>query len=150
MSENKTNKVQVINEYVDVVWNQQRFESIGEFFHPDVKMLNLYDEPVFTGIDQLRQNIEKLLGMFEEAKLDVVQAISEDSRVAWQWRILGKLCSAEHMVGVVRKAAMSWPEFRDVVLIGITISKFEGSLIKEEINHSDMASLLMQMGYQLR
>lgn len=141
---------QIVEEYVDVVWNQRCFESMGKFFHPEAKMLNLYDEPVFTGIEQLQQNIKTLLNMFEEAKLEVVQAVNEDSRVAWQWRILGKLRDAEAMVGFTKKAAMNWPEFREVVLIGITISKFEGSLIKEEVNHSDVASLLMQIGYQIR
>lgn len=150
MSENKTARIRTIHEYVNVVWNCQQFEHMEEFLHPQIKMLNLYGEPVFVGIDQLRQNIKNWLDPFEEAKLEVIQTLSEGSRVAWQWRILGRLRSAKDMVGAASQAATSQPRFKDAVLNGITISKFEGALIKEEINHSDIASFLMQMGYQLR
>lgn len=140
--------LEVIDGYLDVIWNQRRLSRLGEFLHGDCRFSGPYGDTRLKGIPEIHHSLEQWFSLFGSHQTEMLLHVSEGGNIAWQWRIIG-FFSKEAPSAYSFSSGRKWPVGKECVIAGTTFSKIINNRIAYEETLSDTRGFIEQMGYRL-
>lgn len=123
---------ELVERFIEVVWNQQRTDRIGEFVAPDYAVPLLGSPEPVRGTDVIVRGVRAFHGWRDT----IDDIFADDDRVVVRWTAGGT--HAGPFAGV---AATN----RSATLTGIDIFRLEGGRIAEHGSQADMAGFVNRL-----
>lgn len=128
---------QLVREWFEQVWNQQREEAIDRMMAPDALVHDLVPSGPMKGAAAFKPFHRQFLLAFPDMHIDVLRTITEGDLVAVHCRV-----SATHSGDALGPAATH----RKASISGIAIARIKNNQIVEAWNCFDFLSLYQQLG----
>ncbi|MBK1787991.1 ester cyclase [Prauserella cavernicola] len=136
-----------VEEFVDDIWNQQRFERLPSYLHADYRQVDERAEVIVRGRDEYARSVESTLELITDARMRVTHAVCSGSGFAYRWELTGWIADLEVLGPGLRMIARQLPDVRLISMTGMNIARVADGLIVEEINELDPQSVTEQMGW---
>lgn len=121
-------------EYAQKIWDQKDLSGITKYLHPQIIIHSLLGD--FHGHDAMRQVVQAWLTAFPDLKVENQTVITENQRVAIQWKAQGT-----HLGEFKGRK----PTGRKIAYEGVSLYRIENEKIVEYWAYLDMLHLLNQI-----
>ncbi len=127
---------ELVQQFIEQVWNQQRLDRVGEFIAPDYAVHLLGNPEPVRGAEAVLQAVQAFHNAFPDWRDTIDDLIAEGDRVVMRWTSGGTHRGT--FAGVP-------PTERPVTLNGIDIFRIERGRIAEHWSQADMAGFVKRL-----
>lgn len=128
------NNKEIIENYVNTVWNEKELGIIDDVIHEQVMIHSLFGN--YQGIQAMKDIVKAWLTGFPDLKIETILMIAEKDRVAHQWKASGTLKGS--LRGII-------PTGKHAKYEGVTLYTLEKGKVIEYCAYVDMEYLLNQI-----
>tara|TARA_R110002051_G_scaffold188453_1_gene257875 strand:+ start:28107 stop:28520 length:414 start_codon:yes stop_codon:yes gene_type:complete len=135
------NKETFLREFMDEIWNKQRFEKVVQYVHPEYTIhLDTTDpwEGKTLNHSVFKERLEFSFNSFTDMNFEITTAIPEENHVAITWILTGT------NLGMIQEYP---PTKKSINTKGITIYHFKDNLINGHTQVFDRIAVMKQLGF---
>ncbi len=135
------NKESILREFMDEIWNKQRFDKVEQYVHKEYTIhLDTTDpwEGKTLNYSEFKERLKFSFNSFPNMNFEITSAIPEENHVAITWILTGT------NLGMIGEYP---PTKRNITTKGITIYHFKDNLINGHTQVFDRVTVLKQLGF---
>lgn len=135
------NKESFLRDFMDEVWNQQRFDKVEQYIHKEYT-IHLDTSDPWEGKTlthfEFKERLRFSFNSFPDMKFEITAAIPEENHVAITWILTGT------NLGMIGEFP---PTKKAIHTKGITIYHFKDNLINGHTQVFDRTTVMKQLGF---